>query len=618
VKGLEIVDAQLVLDRGFQRCFEAAEDMAAAFASLRPGNIDLDAQVRKTANRLYEHMLETMFSVLPIVQPEDCPPGRAVNFYFWPGFKSYFTNRRFFYSCDSEPQPFDQIGLGFCADPLDRRAWGAPVTTCSHARWYHYATNRPKNMSYFPGSLYRWFNDQIPRITKDRHSLIQALSVTTAPPEDFTQDSEIAFQVLNLDPAFIPGRSWQWGQILADKVNRMAPEVENRDSVFPDRPDRTRPENAKHEMQYRTARCMLLALWMHASFATEAPKWLDLLEEELRRVNLTGVLEQLESSKTDPLACDWGDASTGRPIFNTWTTISLHWMLTAPPADLLGGGEARGNADGTIRQMIGSATFTSSVPLRRPFIALVRPWIRSIYGMMRNAEIVIHLRQQRAEQLMRAGMWLSHEMNKLLNTRYPNVRRQMDKCDPAFVRDRQAAWDSILEFAELTNLWAKSHTQGDEDSRRRLRARFMNPITELHSSGRLKAALRSVAGEFYHTIKPANVHIRELDSPPEQVDLSIEQRTICFLLSSEMIGNFCRHEKEEQEAEWSVEVSGGRLMIKLIGGTELDSPPPSWTFDYIKEFLCNTGLGEAHVGCASRKLTWLISLKLPDQKEGNA
>lgn len=603
-----IARIQRILDRGFQKCFEDAEAMISAFSSQDPGDIDFDSQIRETTKKLYEHMLEAMFRVLPLVQPDDCPKGKEVNLYFWPGFKSYFTNRRSFYPYGAPGKRPEDVGIGRSADPnLDPQDWNDHYSICSHARWYGYATTRPKEMNYFPGSLYRWFNDQIPRVTDNRHDLIQSLAVTVDP--QFTQDEDIAFQVLQLDPTEMAFRSVEWGPQLANRVNTMAPYVADPNYKFPDRKDRSGMQDVDNDERYRPVRCMLLALWMHACFASEAPAWLLDLERELAAANLTGVLEQLKASRSDPYAMDWGDRTIGRPQFTTWTTISLHWMLTPPPADLLGVRQSGADKKGVVRQMIGSATFTSSVPLRKDFIALVRPWIRSIYGMMRNAEISTHLRQQRAEQLMRAGTWLSHELTKLLKTCYPNVRKQMKSADPACIADRQAAWDLITQFADITNLWAKANTLRDPASRDALRERFLQPLHELRNAGRLQPSLRSVAAAFYESSQHEALSIPELEEPGEAPELTNGQRSVCFLLVSEMIGNFCRHERN-QSAAWSVEVGEDRLMITLVAGTSLRERPSSWTFAYIDEFLNNTELGSAKVRLVDKKLTWLVSVNL--------
>src|SRR6185369_6183088 len=92
----------------------------------------------------------------------------------------------------------------------------------------------------------------------------------------------------------------------------------------------------------------------------------------------------------------------------------------------------------TYLQTVGWATMLSSVPLGLPFISVVRPWIRMVYGMLRSAEVNVLLQDRlplhRAAQ---AARFISHDMHKFMQETVATVIDDIRETLPKTVEYRR-------------------------------------------------------------------------------------------------------------------------------------------------------------------------------------
>ena len=595
---LPMVRVQSVLDRGFRRLFGLSrgmqDDLGSRFGvklELRDfSRFEMESVLFRWAAQYYVTMARTMFEVLRILEPADFAGGLGGNIYFWPGYHSYFLNRRLFYRLEPSGLPqgrFGDLGVGLFGDPI-----GAPdlVTAyhyCSQERWFHYATMPPRQDGFRPASPYHWFTAQQPSVPSDPDDPIA--SVTFSTDASIQEDKSFPqHAVLNLPD---PGNSRNWGKMVADKFNSFR--NLNPDWEFPDRRDRETLDgfDRQRERDLREIRLLLISLWMHSVFRSEPPVWLEDLTGLMRGKKLTDMLDQISDATNDTMACDWGDRSLGRPGFKWWATIGLHPLVSEPPAPVVGPEQPFWWGRGTsavYRRNIGWATILSSAPLKLPFISVVRPWIRTAYATLRNAEISLLLRNREPlERSAQAVRFLTHDIHKFVEESLGTLQREAGKCTGPVVTYRRIVLRTLeaLSILAYTACTAVTDPQKLDD----VRNAFRGPL--LVSSDLLLRALRRVASDVRDSkarAGGARVHIPE-DPCPAGFEVDPQTYASCLLLVGEIIRNYCKHGPPGKEAEWSAHLDGARLIVRLEGPS--DSLRLGQTFGLLSHFLHVLDLG---------------------------
>lgn len=613
----DVWSVQTILDASFQRCYNMCEKMPKKLGhhiyvsrelhEIRPDTIR--EWLEPIANEVYRDMARTLFQVLPLLQPQDFEQRRDVNFYFWPAYHMVLVNRRLFYAVDELGEKLKLMGCGLWGDPRSSRGleeW-QEYNDCCHARWFNYATRRPKRMEEFlPGSVYLWFNTQMPCASANPYDLIRSFTIL-APDSGHDLDDEPSAPVLRLDSA-----SEHWGHELKEALNgKVGRYRRNPGHVFPNRPDKP----AAEESSLSEVRCRLLALFMHSAFRGDAPVWLNDLYAALDNAGLQRVLDREGTSK-DPIAQDWGDMSKNRELFRCWSTITLQPMLNAvPESSSFSTGAVPGHLDGMLtNQSIGSSYMFSSVPLRKEYLAVVRDYVRKVYAMMRNFEQAINtqnlLYRARRTLVSQSAVLLHHEFNAMLKDRYQTVEIDIAKCDPAVVTLRRDAWRSIVAHVSLLNSWSQAFLHREPRAKSELQRRFLYPLLALHERDALERGLMQVAGDVYaNNDRYAGATVSfPLASAGAPIHLEPDEYNRCFLLVSEVVRNFCKHEERLVEACWWMEIKSNILHIRMEYPTLLQERPRSNTFDCLDTLLRDLELGTATVTLGDGKLHWLVSV----------
>jgi hypothetical protein len=612
VKGqsIDILGVHRILTPSFEKCLEICGEMPAQLLhSPEDSPIEEDQTrgwLQTAANKVYDEMALAMFQVLPLLQPEDFQgrqPGDWINFCFWPGYRSQILRRRdrLFRVHPATPQEFKDAGVGFWGDPNDA-ARAQPYYDCSHNRWYHYVTIRPRHLPddipYWPGSVWLWFNSQKPRLSP--RNFVASLTVTTKPIQG---DEE--FEVLQLASTEDPddGDSLGWGNQLATKINGIGVVRDHPEFQFPDRPERDGGRSA----EYRAIRLQLQALFMHVLFRATVPKWFDKVKESLREVGFAEV--HIERALHDPVALNLAD---GRARFVCWSTITLQDVLMPPS---LGESDGRDLMKST---NIGSATLFCSVPLRPEFICVVRDYIRRVYATIRVFESAISqtnlIREYRRIYSTTTSLVLHHEFHYLLNSQFQDVQQLLASSDPHHIRRRQLAWGMMSAF--LAVLYRLGKVRDAHASAADLETARQSFLTPLHELGRqaLLPTIRAMAASVYqgHHIQGwATIPALETrDSDTIDVNqLPADQYLTCFLLVNEQIHNFCKHERDGNvSASWTVEWNEETLEIILGYPTPRAQAPLCKTFRYLGELLRESRLGNASVDLKGRILQWEVRL----------
>jgi hypothetical protein len=220
------------------------------------------------------------------------------------------------------------------------------------------------------------------------------------------------------------------------------------------------------------------------------------------------VREQLRQAASDDVAQKGWNAGKRRTRFVDWTAISLHPMLS--PAPLINK-ESYRESDGISnpanyleQRALGSSVFLSSCVLGKEFISLVRPWMRSRYGMVRNAQMLAPSHNEMVRNsrslAMIAGPWFAHEMKALLN-KNALMRAQPGNCSEQSV----ALAPDNPEYRTIRIIACVfCHSRGlaaECQVVQQLKEKFQAPLRSLAAGPGLKDALMAVARTVYHDVR---------------------------------------------------------------------------------------------------------------------
>ena len=170
--------------------------------------------------------------------------------------------------------------------------------------------------------------------------------------------------------------------------------------------------------------------------------------------NFPELLTAVAGWADNAVASDWGDGSTQRPPFTALSTICFHPLIAPSPAPIVGpmelarAGRRRSTAD---ERNIGWATLLCSKPLGLPFVSMVRDWMDKIYGILRNTEVSLVLRQR--EPLERAAQMvtiLAHEMHTFVRQRLEPMLIFIRDDSPEAVERRIFDLICLQELIDLT------------------------------------------------------------------------------------------------------------------------------------------------------------------------
>jgi len=619
-----IAELHLILDNGFRRCRALAERMQLKLEQDYRSQLELlyidpnslKPVLRPTINSLYKIMTQTIFDVLRLLQPEDF--NKKVNFYLLPGYHSHLINKRIFYQKKaggpSKRTSYKSFGLG-----LTGGATGDPEEyyDCCHARWYHYATTPPPpNKDFLPASPYHWFAYQQPRITRrDLHNLVASL--TFSRNNLCSEDSRFPeHKVLNLGE-----HSIDWGGDVAETLNGMK-FVSRPKWKFPDRGDRKEVLDPKYdpkrEVQLRYVRCLLISLWMHSVFENEEPEWLDLLKSELSQLELTSMLNAVELALDDRVACDWGDEQSKRPRFRTWTMINLHPLIAPPPTPLYGPSNHASRfqeSSDVYRQTIGWATMFCSAPLGIPFISVVRQWIRTVYSMLRSAEVTVLLKNRephaRAAQMVRL---FSHDSYRFMEESVGTVLRGVGNCSKQQTDYRK----HIIQALRLLNTFNYTVSSALPHPEKLVEQREIFVKALNVGEKRLLGCIYRAADDIQKHRVRARTGTPAIVIIPKQPTISKQEASgityvYCLLLVGELVRNYCRHGPPGHMARLSAGITDGELCIELVG--RADNRPAGENFAILDNLLGALRVGEAKIEEQDEKqYRWRVTVQL-QQKE---
>jgi hypothetical protein len=566
-----------------------------------------DGEILKSLQRfcpdLYSVITDTLFRLIPIVQPDDCARHERLNFYFWPGYHSYLANKRIFINKDAW-----NFGVGVCGGVGEEII--EHYEDCSQARWYHYLVRKRNESEILPGNVHQWLRFQKPSLwltgnaqesAKEPRGFVNSLTATTAPFDEvgrklFKEEQELFEDnhVLFLDSC--RRGTEEWGELYAWFVNQYRTDE---DWTFPDRWGKP----VESEARLRALRCKMHAVWLHAVFCDSKPEWLDgFISELLSDADAQPAGKALQQGLKDGVAADWQDATHARPHFSCWSYLSLHSSL-APLA--FSDYDPPPSPDELLKRVVnsrtlGSAELLSSVTLRPIYFSIVRPWISEVYGLVRNAEISILLQNHKLEarKAELAGPYWAHELMKLTDEGLSTVLRNAADTSPAAVNSRRFVLHSIRMLGSLAYAFTGPAFSGERGTEVQ-RDEFLAPLRELYERGSLIEALRHVVQQTYENVcygrggRVAFSGDASAGWKPEQ--LSYKEQCSCFLLVSEMVRNYCESEEDDCIATWEAFVNDSLLTVKLVGTTRSQRNPSSMTLARLNVFLRALDIGKADV-----------------------
>jgi len=625
---------QGLLERGFQECLERVltlqgeieEELEKRAAFQLLSNDEIVGYVSDLCSAVYQIIANTLFRLIPMFHPRECNKHERINFYFWPGYHSYLGTKRIFVRKKIKGRSWN-LGVGICgvpdadADELDC------YDDCSQARWYHYLI-RPRNKSDIrPGDLHTWLLNQRPQSEQHESArsthvyevedLISSLTVATKPTRGARRNEFRNHRFLSLGND--PQRSDGWGRRLSKEVNKMR-KGQNKEWIFPDKG----PGASEQEIRWRNARSKMQSVWLHAAFSDHHPTWLDGFIEKLNGDKETAPAgEALGSGLDDEVATDWGDASRNRPHFRNWTNLSLdRWPVPGLPPDYDLLSRAVGWPLRTLAsQTVGSAAFLSSIPFRPNFLAEVRRWVTTLYGMIRSAEISVHFHNYRVEvdtANMLTGAYWANELKKLIDEGLSTVWAEAGDEGSDAVNTRRFVLYSVRSLSSLAYDVTNGFLSRRDGAMDTVKRDFLAPLRRLHEDKKLEVTLQGVAEQFYNSIRQENRG--QLVFPqPSRCDLpfdpeSVAQHGSCFLLVAEMIRTYCKHGRSGCVAKWNARLENDILTIRLKGPTRAQSSPTLLEFTRLDVFLRTLKIGEASVALDNEKTcTYAVRVDLSDE-----
>jgi|GEM_PF-2848557 len=598
-------EIQSRLEDGFKECLKLtgnftslSEDSIrnrAGFSRLPSKEILFDLQ--RLCPQLYLVMANVLSRLVPLIQPEDFADERRLNFYFWPGYHSYLANKRVFVKGKEGNWNF---GVGLFSD-FDRGKI-EQYHDCSQARWYHYLVPSRNKSHIVPGDVHKWLRlQQQPRFSLDpsvfeTQKFVNSLTATTGNIDTIDTVEQQMFK--GNEAVFLkegPEGSLIWGELYASFINQYRV-VKN--WTFPDRWG----HQSAQESRWRSLRCKMHSVWLHAAFRSDQPDWLEHFLRELlsdRETQPAG--DALQQALNDKTAVDWGDGSRQRPNFTCWSYLSLHASL-APLVSPLHPSPPQAEEElqaNLARQSLGSAELVSSIPLRPRYFSIVRPWISEVYGLLRNAEISILLENHKLEARRAdlAGPFWAHELMKLTDEGLSTVQRDLGDPKLKAAGNTRFVLHSIRMLSSLAYLFTGPIFTGAQGAVRQ-REEVLGPLRRLHKEDRLIDALKYVAQQTYENLCADGPHVVfEVESSPgwKPETLRYPEQRSCFLLVSEMIRNYCESERDTDSATWKAVGSGSTITVTLTGTTRAQRNPTSMTLARLNVFLRALEIGSANV-----------------------
>jgi hypothetical protein len=609
-----IVRYEHEFDQGFRQglalCEELQQDLWRTFGTRLAFDEGVDAHMLKAillpwSRRFYTVIAHTLFKVLALMQPEDFARGH-VNFYLWPGYHSHLLKRRLFYHQGNGHEDHisrSAFGIGLYGQPRPQE-WQEYQTSCQTS-WYERATTRTVG-DLAPASPYHWVMHQHPLAPGGNGEYLASITFTTAQGDGERRLPEHQRRHLSLAPA----DSRRWGHQLADLLNSL--ERERRTWVFPDRGDR-RDVDPIQEPALRELRCMLIGLWMHAVFCREQPAWWEDLMAEAHSHSSGPLYDRLAGGMLDDVAMDWGDASTGRPPFVTWTTLLLEPLVSPPPGVAAGPNKRvkeRPEAYDEGRN-IGWATFLCSVPLSQAFLMTARRWLRTMYAAMRNGEnSAIHKGRDALVQTGTCVGLLVHDLRGLFSDLSTAIQSAADEASQEASEFRIFAMRTFDGMSHL--LFGICQAAVDPAKTARVRKDFYTALSL--PAEELRAIVILAAWDVQKNESRENHARVDLPACPPRTNLltrpgSTDAYVFSLLLVAEMLRNFARHAPAGRAGRWSIDVDARRLLIRLEGVVE-EQPRVSYTFDVLHTFLDLLCRGRAETTYNGGLAAWEVEVPL--------
>lgn len=597
-----IVHAQDLLEKGLQKCIGLTKGLIRNLEKKVKrevgyrllSNTELQEELTNVSGELYEVMAKTLFNLIPALQPEDCESGKAINFYFWPGYHSVLIDKRIFVeqedknSLDPEKPNRWNFGVGICGRPEEQLS--IYHDSCQ-ARLFHFFI-KPRNQSHItPLDIHHLM---LRRAADHKDDLSRFLVVTNqARPMGATPDSY--FELSSKQ------NSEGWGFQLDEFVR------ENWTEKLQRATRRNKDEEVMPFKQY--AQNKMQSLWLHSAFCDFEPKWLPSFVEELGlHLESRALKSSLNQALADDVATKWGDWNQNRPLFSSWVNLSLSPWLD--PRDMsLGDDEPPARKPKWASRTVGSAAFLSSVPVRPLYLAFAKQWVNEVYNALRNAEMAMLLFNKKLHVLeaIHAGPYFSHEIQTLVEQALPTVQRQIAKNNENAIQTRRFLLYSIRTLCTLAYSFTRVvlSTKDYEEERKK---NLLQPLNELRASKALLPNLTSIAKETYESLKVGGGGIVVFEGCSQAPDMFVDdlQYGACFLLIVELFRNYCHSDRSGPTATFRTRLDGDILLIELEGATQAERKPMSMSVARLNRFLRVLGIGQVTMDWDA-KLKWFKS-----------
>lgn len=606
-----LVVVQKTLDGAFRDALRLCEGLPQALHEVykgQPATAEIDialtrAHLQPVLNSLYQVVLETMFRVAPTLGEEES--AGPLNLYLWPAYHSLITRERIDYVPNQTV-----MGLGMCGQPEDPSTWQS-YSDSAQAMWHEtlfrevrVSTDRSR---LAPPSIDAWLVAQMPHVAADDpYDVLHSLTLTLGARSDTSDDAQ------NLTVRLLDD-SRTWGFQLADRLNGLHPNTQWPRWQFPDRRDVT----GLDEPEWREVRCLLYSVWLHSAFRSDNPSWLQDVLSLFERRGLGGLVAAIERKRVDDGA---GNTATPRPAFANATVICLHRLLAHDV--LTGAPSTETNEERTSRfddRALGTACVMSSCHLGPAFVEVIRPWLRSVFAMIRNSELTVFadklVQTQSARARLHATGFIIHELNVIFAKQFSNVRERVGDCDESSINSRRFAWDLIGALVQLAWRRGKIAVLDSPERREEIRRDFLEPLRSLWAAGLLERALTCVGSQVYNQSHTKNDQVR-IPALEELrwVTLTPQQYARCFLMVAESIRNCVEHGLRGTTADWHAHVDGSTVTIVLRQVWKEDTPN-SPTFVVFGLFLREVGIGDAPEpawvpGAKGSMIEWVVKADL--------
>lgn len=581
-----MVEVQDLLEDGLQRCLgltrrlmrrlETKATGALAFRLLT--NDELSEELTHVARELYKVIAETLFRLIEKLQPEDCADGRAINFYFWPGYHSVLIKQRIFYRHFDDVDEWN-FGVGICGRPGEKpRIYH---DSCQ-ARLYHFLIKHRKKSKIVPLDIHQL---ALRRVAEDHDDdLPRFIVVTNKPiPAGGTKKN---FCQLKSDRS-----TESWGQQFASFVwnEKVLGKLLNTDP-------RTTDQGSFFE---RRSLNKLQSLWFHSAFCNINPSWLPSFLEDLNaHPDGSHAYRSLRDALADKIASDWGDGSEHRPLFSTWAILSLSSWLD--PRDILITKETKQDKKPNLAsKTVGSAAFLSSIPLSPLYLAFAKHWVSEVYNAIRNTEMamLVHNEQNGMKEAFAAGPYFAHEIQTLVDRALPTVQESVADDHEQVVRRRRFVLYSIRTLCTLAYSFTNVVTFPTEFTIKEEADKLLDPLRKLRYKGVLERDLTAIAIETYENLKRRDGGTISFCNPPQSYEISANdiQRGACFLLLVELIRNYCGSKRSGPTASFRTSLDGDTLVVELKGSTDAQKNPTSMSFARLDLFLRFLRVGTANI-----------------------